>query len=107
MEQVLTHHLKDGSEYTGGTALPALVMEKKALLAMHAKMRYPNNSLDELIDQLGGPDVVAEMVRKNPSLFLLHLFDIIARPEHVFLVLYIHCRRQEARALCVGRPTAH
>lgn len=62
MEQFLTQQLKDGSEFGRGSAIPELVKLKAELVALHNVMVYPNNTLDELIDQLGGPDAVAEMV---------------------------------------------
>jgi pSer/pThr/pTyr-binding forkhead associated (FHA) protein len=66
IQHVMTDIFKVGNEFEcGAPAIPELKKIRKEILAEIEKLDWPPNPLDSIIDQLGGPDAVAEMTGRS------------------------------------------
>jgi hypothetical protein len=62
---VIEKHFKTGSEYQSLYEIPALTAVKRRLLQKARSFKLPDNPLDQIIDELGGPEKVAEMTGRS------------------------------------------
>ena len=86
---------------------------REALLRQIAKLELPTNFLDELIQQLGGPNAVAECTGRKGRVVMdsqgrceLHLHDGPVLHARSVLCLSSHCRTSELQLAHGCKPAS-